>query len=142
MSYIILLFGILILLLGVVILVKPDSILGLIRSHSESLRLHVLAVVVRLALGVALITYSAESHYPVALQVLGWLTVTVAIILAIVGRARFKRLMTWALSWVFCHFVRRPSSLCRGLRRILNQDIAMTNNDVLRRIRYIFDFTG
>ena len=99
MSYVILLFGISILLLGVVILVNPDSILGLIRSHSESLSLYVLAVVVRLVLGIALITYSAESHYPVALQVLGWLTVTVAIILGIMGRSRFKGLMTWALSF-------------------------------------------
>ncbi len=99
MSYIILLCGISILLLGVVILVNPDSIFGLIISHSESLGLHVLAVVVRLVLGTALITYAAESHYPVALQVLGWLTVTGAIILGIMGRSRFKGLMTWALSF-------------------------------------------
>ena len=99
MSYIILLLGIAILLLGVVILVNPDSIFGLIRSHSESLGLHVLAVVGRLVLGIALITYSAESHYPVALQALGWLTITAAVILGIMGRSRFKGLMTWALSF-------------------------------------------
>ena len=99
MSYIILLFGTSILLLGVVILVNPGSILGLMRSHSESLRLHVLAVVGRLVLGVALIMYSVESHYPVALQALGWLTVTAAIILGIMGRSRFKGLVTWALSF-------------------------------------------
>ena len=99
MSYIILLFGTSILLLGVVILVNPGSILALMRSHSESLGLHVLAVVGRLVLGVALITYSAESHYPVALQALGWLTVTAAIILGIMGRSRFKGLTTWALSF-------------------------------------------
>ncbi len=99
MSYIILLFGISILLLGVVILVNPDSIFGLIISHSESLSLHVLAVVVRLVLGIALITYAAASHYPVALQALGWLTITAAVILGIMGRSRFKGLMTWALSF-------------------------------------------
>ena len=99
MSYIILLFGIVILLLGVVILVTPDSIFGLIISHAESLGLHVLAVVVRLVLGIALITYSAESHYPVVLQALGWLTITAAIILGTIGRSRFKGLMTWALSF-------------------------------------------
>ena len=99
MSYIILLLGIAILLLGVVILVNPDSIFGLIISHSESLGLHVLAVVVRLVLGIALITYSAESHCPVALQALGWLTITAAVILGIMGRSRFKGLTTWALSF-------------------------------------------
>ncbi len=99
MSYIILLFGISILLLGVVILVNPDSIIGLITSHSESLGLHVLSVVVRLVLGIALITYAAESHYPVGLQILGWLTVTVAIILGVMGRSRFKGLTTLSLSF-------------------------------------------
>ncbi len=99
MSYILLLFGISILLLGVVILVNPDSIFGLIISHSESLGLHVLAVVVRLVLGIALITYAAESKYPVALQVIGWLSVTAAIIFGLMGRSRFMGLITWGLSF-------------------------------------------
>ncbi len=98
MSYVILLFGILILLSAAVILVKPDIIFGLIRSNSESLGLHVLAVVVRLILGIALITYAAESKYPVALQVIGWLSVTAATVLGVIGRSRFKGLIRWALS--------------------------------------------
>jgi len=98
MSYIILLFGIVILVIGAVMLVAPDSIFGLIIGHTESLGLHVLAVFGRFVFGIALITYAAESHYPVALQVLGWLTITAAIILGTMGRSRFKGLTTWALS--------------------------------------------
>ena len=121
MSYIILLFGIVIVLFGAAILVTPDSIFGLIVGHAESLGLHVLAVVVRSVLGIALITYAAESHYPVALQVLGWFTITVAIILGIMGGSRFKGLITWALRRSGGHFTRRFSYLCGGLRRTLNQ---------------------
>lgn len=98
MSYVILVFGILILIIGAIILFKPDTILGLIRSHSESFNLHVLAVVVRLILGVALITYAAESKYPIALQVIGWLSLAAALILGVIGRARFKGLMNWAMN--------------------------------------------
>ena len=99
MSYVILLFGVLILLLGAVILAKPDSIFYLFRINSESLSLHVLAIVVRLVLGIALITYAAESKYPVALQVIGWLSVTAAIIFGLMGRSRFMGLITWGLSF-------------------------------------------
>jgi len=98
MNYVILLFGFLILLLGAMMLVKPDPVFDLIRSNSESIGLHASAVVVRLILGIALITYAGVSKYPVAIQVLGWLLVTAAIILAAVGRSRFKSLITWALS--------------------------------------------
>jgi len=99
MGYVILFFGLLLLLVGAVIIVKPDSVFGLIRNHSESLYLHVLGVVVRLILGIALITFAAESTFPIALQVIGWLSMTAAIILAVIGRSNFKRLMAWALGF-------------------------------------------
>lgn len=67
MNYITLLFGTLIVLSESVILIRPETIFGLIRGSSESLGLHVLAVVVRLILGIALITYAAESKYPFTL---------------------------------------------------------------------------
>lgn len=98
MNTVILLFGILILLSGSVILAKPDTILGLFRSSSESIGVHVSAVVIRLILGIALITYAADSKYPVALQIIGWLSLAAAIILGVIGRSRFKSLITWALS--------------------------------------------
>lgn len=97
MNYIILLFGFLILLSGALILVRPETIFGLIRSNSESLGLHILAVVVRLILGIALITYAAESKFPFFLQLIGWLSLTAAIILGVIGRSRFKGLIEWAL---------------------------------------------
>lgn len=97
MSYVILLFGFLVLLLGIVILVKPDSVLSLFRKNSESNGLYDLAVIARLILGITLLIYADQSKYPLALQILGWLSVTAAIILLAIGRSRFKKLITWVL---------------------------------------------
>ena len=98
MGYIILVFGVLILLAGVVILAKPESIFGILRSHSESLSVHILAVATRIVLGVALIVYAGDSKHPHILEILGWLTIAAAIGLGVIGRSNFKRLMKWALA--------------------------------------------
>ncbi|MDX1554622.1 MAG: hypothetical protein R3212_01205 [Xanthomonadales bacterium] len=100
MMHVILVFGALIFVIGATVLVKPELVFGHIRRHSDSLGIHVVAVVVRLALGWALIVYSAESRFPVTLQVLGWLTVVVAVTLAVMGRSNFTRLIHWAMSLV------------------------------------------
>ncbi len=98
MIYVILVFGSLISFLGAVMLIRPDLVTGFFRRNSNSLGLHVLAVVVRLILGAALITYATESKYPVVFQIIGWFSVGAAIILGAIGRSRFKVLMNWALS--------------------------------------------
>lgn len=97
MKEIILVFGILILLIGAAILVKPNTVFAYLGRHSKSLNIHIMAVVVRLILGAALITYAAESRYPVILQVLGWISVAAAIGLAVIGRTKFISLMDWAM---------------------------------------------
>ena len=99
MSCIILLFGITILLSGAMIVVKPEPIFKLLRSHSESLGLHVFAVVIRLVVGISLLAYAGDAKFPVALQVFGWLAVIAAIILGVIGRSRFKSLIAWTVSF-------------------------------------------
>ena len=97
MTYIILFFGILIGLGGVVLLVKPDYIFSQLKKYGDSLGLHVFAIVTRIILGVALITGASESRYPVALQSLGWLVIFAALVLGVIGRERFKNLLKWVL---------------------------------------------
>jgi hypothetical protein len=98
MNYIIILFGTAIIVAGIIILINPETVFGLMRRKSESLGLHILAVVVRIILGVALILYAAESKYPTAISILGWISIVAASVLGIMGRANFRRLMSWALS--------------------------------------------
>ncbi len=52
----------------------------------------------QMRLGVTLIFCSAQSKFPIALQVISWLSLVAAIILALIGRQRFKALITWAVN--------------------------------------------
>jgi hypothetical protein len=98
MNYIIILFGIATIVAGIIIVVNPATVFGLLRRKLESLGLHILAVVVRILLGVALIICAAESKYPTAILILGWISIAAAAVLGIMGHTNFKRLMSWALS--------------------------------------------
>ena len=98
MNYIIILFGIATIVAGVIIVINPDTVFGLLRRNLESLGLHILAVVVRIILGAALIICAAESKYPTAILLLGWISIVAAAVLGIIGRTNFKRLMSWALN--------------------------------------------
>ena len=100
MNYIIILFGAATLVAGIIIVINPEPIFGLLRRKSESLGMHMLAVVMRIIIGAALILYAAESRYPTAILILGWVSVGAAFALGIMGRRNFTRLMAWALGLV------------------------------------------
>ena len=97
MYYIIILFGMATIFAGVIILINPDTVFGLLRKKSDALGLHITAVVVRFILGAALIWCATASKYPTAILIIGWITIVAAVVLGIMGRANFIRLMSWAL---------------------------------------------
>lgn len=98
MTLLIIIFGALTLLAGIVIVINPEVIFGFLRNNLDKLVLHILAVVVRLVLGVLLIYQSNISEFPFVIEVIGWLSIVAAILLAVMGRRNFNRLMSWALS--------------------------------------------
>jgi hypothetical protein len=98
MTTLIIIFGALTLLAGILIIINPENIFGLLNKHIEKLELHILAVVVRLILGALLIYQSGVSKYPLIIEIIGWLSVVSASIFTVIGRYNFKRLMFWALS--------------------------------------------
>lgn len=93
MTYIILIFGILVLLGGVIILVKPDLIISIFSKFKNSFVFHSGAIIARIILGIALVTGSSGSRYPLALEVLGWLTLASAAVLCLMGRNRFIKMI-------------------------------------------------
>jgi len=99
MTALIITFGALTLLAGVVILISPGVIFGYLRRNLDKLAVHILAVVVRLIIGVLLITQSDLSKYPLTIEVLGWLSIIAALSFAIMGRHNFHRVMSWALNF-------------------------------------------
>ena len=98
MTLLIIIFGFLTLLAGIVIVINPEVIFGFLRNNLDKLVLHILAVVVRLFLGVLLICQSNISEFPFVIEVIGWLSIVAAIFLAAMGRRNFNRLISWALS--------------------------------------------
>ncbi len=97
MQYAIVLFGGFMVLTGATILVRPKLFVDLITRHIGSLSLQVLAVVIRLVLGVVLILYADQSRFPLTLQVLGCIAVAAAVLGAILPRDTFQKLISWAL---------------------------------------------
>ncbi|NOS35589.1 MAG: hypothetical protein GQ522_03015 [Deltaproteobacteria bacterium] len=100
MTVLIIIFGALTLLAGIVIVINPDFIFGFLRNNLDKLELHILAIVVRLILGVLLIYQTSVSKFPFVIEIIGWLSIVAAIFLAVIGRRNFNRLMSWALSFV------------------------------------------
>ena len=98
MTLLIIIFGFLTLLAGIVIVINPEVIFGFLRNNLDKLALHILAVVVRLVLGALLIYQSNISEFPFVIEVIGWISIVAAIFLAVIGRRNFNRLMSWALS--------------------------------------------
>lgn len=103
MNYVILLFAILMLVTGIVVLVSPKIIHGFIDTQSQSVKLHIFAVLIRLFLGAALIISAKNSAFPMAFEVIGWLIVLAGIVLAVMGRNRFKELVKWAVNLLSQH---------------------------------------
>jgi len=100
MTTLIIIFGALIFLAGVVIIVSPEVIFGYLRSNFDRLSVHILAIVVRLIIGALLVNQSSLSKYPLVIEILGWLSVVAAFSLVVMGRQNFRRLMTWALTFI------------------------------------------
>ncbi len=98
MTVVIILFGTLTFLAGVIMLIHPKGIFNFLSNYSEKRSLHILAVVVRLILGALLLYQSRNSRFPPAIEIIGWLSIAAAVTFALIGRRNFKRLMTWALS--------------------------------------------
>lgn len=100
MTEFIIIFGVLTSLTGLVILVDPEIVFGFLRKHYDKIAVHILAVVIRLILGIFLIYQSGMSKFPFVIEIIGWLSIIAALIFAVIGRNNFNRLMTWALSQV------------------------------------------
>lgn len=93
MTYIILIFGVLVFLGGGTIFVKPGLIISIFSKLKNSFGFHFGAIIVRIILGIALLTGSSSSRYPLVLEVLGWLILASAAVLCLIGRKRFIKMI-------------------------------------------------
>ncbi|WDD96584.1 hypothetical protein [Thalassomonas actiniarum] len=83
---------------GIVIVFRPNDFFQFLEKHTADPLLHLVAVFFRLILGVLLLFVAEKTKFPLVIAFVGALAITAAIILLIIGRRKFSRLMLWFLS--------------------------------------------
>ncbi len=92
MTTAVLIIGLLMALAGLIIVFKPALFFDPLKKHQESTGLWLLAVVVRILVGLLLVNAAPATKYPLMLEILGWLAIGAAVVIAAMGRTRFARL--------------------------------------------------
>lgn len=98
MHYLIILFGDLTLLAGMLIMVKPDIIFGFLSSNFERKEVYILAILIRLVIGGVMIYTADASNFPAAIEIIGWIALAAGVAAIVMGHGNFNRLVAWTLS--------------------------------------------
>ncbi|QUJ68962.1 hypothetical protein KDD30_07820 [Photobacterium sp. GJ3] len=91
------LLGVFIAFVGLIIAAEPRLILDFLSRHKKKLWLHGVAVAFRLLVGYLLIEFADSTAIPLVVAAVGWFAIIAAIFLLILGRANFKKLISWAV---------------------------------------------
>ena len=97
MNYVIILFGLLIAALSLIILFRPKASMNYFNENAGALSLYISAVFVRIGMGIVLILYADQSRYPEAFEIIGAIFLAAGVILGLIGRNRFEKLVRWAM---------------------------------------------
>ena len=97
MKYLIILFGVFIVVTALIMLIRPALFLDHMQRYSHTASMHAMAVVVRVILGIALILYAEHSKFPLVFEIIGWLSVIAAAIFAVIPHKRFTNLINWVV---------------------------------------------
>jgi len=76
-------------------LLVPAKLMAMVTSVMDQHWGIYIAVISRLVLGAALIIAAPASPFPIVFQVLGWIAVVAAMVLALIGRARLRKFVGW-----------------------------------------------
>ncbi len=98
MTIFILFFGVLLVLAGFLLILNPDFFFGFLNENVEKLWIYVGAVIVRIIFGGLLIYSSSYSKFPLIVSILGWMMVIAAVILLVMGRKNFEKLVLRVIS--------------------------------------------
>jgi len=89
-------FGLFVVVMTAVLVLYPEKLTEFLLHHAGDVWMHVLAAVMRITIGVALLLYASHSRFPQTLQILGWIALIAGVMVALIPPARFKQLITWA----------------------------------------------
>ena len=88
---------------GLVIALNPERICGFLRKHVEGVLLHVINVATRVVFGLLLLTQSSLSKFSLITDSIAWFCIAIALFLIVMGRERFKRAISWAITLIEAH---------------------------------------
>lgn len=78
-------------------LFMKDASIGILRRHSGSPWFQLFFIGLTTLFGTALLFYAENSRFPVFLTVVGAILLAEAVLIAVIGRARFRALIDWAI---------------------------------------------
>lgn len=97
MIFILYLFALFLLIAGVVLLIKPGIVMGMIQENTGSPGLYVAAILVRLGLGIIMILMAGLSRFPLTVTIIGWIAILAAVVFLLMGKQRFQKMLNTIL---------------------------------------------
>lgn len=94
MKTVIALFGVLICLGGLAILILPEKFKNVMKRWTGQPRF-LFAVIIRVVLGAILLSEAANLKFPLAMKVIGAISILAAVVLLLVGQERMDRFIDW-----------------------------------------------
>jgi hypothetical protein len=94
LKIIIALFGVLICLGGLTILILPEKFKSIMNRWTGQPRF-LFAVIVRVVLGAILLSEAANLKFPLAMKIIGAISILAAVVLLLVGQQRMDRFIDW-----------------------------------------------
>ena len=90
----IVLFGVLICLAGLTILILPEKFKNIMNRWTGQPRF-LFAVIIRVLFGALLLSEAANLKFPLAMKVIGAISILAAVVLLLVGQERMDRFIDW-----------------------------------------------
>lgn len=94
MKIIIALFGVLICLGGLTILILPEKFKNIMNRWTGQPRF-LFAVIIRVVLGAILLSEAVNLKFPLAMKIIGAISILAAVVLLLVGQERMDRFIDW-----------------------------------------------
>ena len=90
----IVLFGVLICLAGLTILIVPEKFKNIMNRWTGQPRF-LFAVIIRVLFGALLLSEAANLRFPLAMKVIGAISILAAVVLLLIGQERMDRFIDW-----------------------------------------------
>ncbi len=98
MGIILTLIALAIIFIGVMLVWKPDSVMGMLKLYADETGLQVMASIGRILIGIAFLVYASHSNLPTLLTILGWLAVISGVVFLFLKQETFSNLIRTAIN--------------------------------------------